>query len=629
MSNNYELTYRSNKGSPLTSEELDSNFRKIKTGHDATQVDITKLEQNTNSQKNQISGLAVQLSQFEGRVSTLRVDVDKLIDEGLNNITVKVDLENYYNKSEVDQRISELDAQNLQLNGTLLSISNGNSVDLSSIDTDSQTLTLTGNTLQISGGNSVDLSGTGGGLNPDSYYTKTEVDDRIFSRDYNDLTNKPTIPVVPTNVSAFTNDAGYLTEHQDLSLYALKTELFSGDYNDLTNKPYTPTQELISEIQTDISTNKNDIFDLKIAVAELGGRIPIPTPQITITPSVSTVNEVGEVSNQVVTFIVTTANTYEQDTINWSISGTNINTDDFSSVTLSSGGNTPTELDISSLSGTISNPTLTHELQVTIARDETSEGGNEVFVLNIAISRENQDTVTENRSVTIIDNSTDSVIKAVSWPGPAPSGPPTLFDHLRNTAEANMWAQDFDLSALKITSTEEAQIISDALSEDYTSMIDLGFKYEDIEEVVTLSVPEIVTYMNGLVDTMFGSGDTLIIDDGVSIFGTYDSDTLELRSSTNRLYIRNESPAFTGVIYSETYNLPDLRAVAETEVDKFLENFDWVGKGFSVPTEEQLGQIKDVIMAFIDVILPIAINVSAAMSTTLNLYGYRKLTPGS
>lgn len=37
-----------------------------------------------------------------------------------------------------------------------------------------------------------------------------------FSGNYNDLTNKPTIPTVPTKVSAFTNDAGYLTEHQPL-----------------------------------------------------------------------------------------------------------------------------------------------------------------------------------------------------------------------------------------------------------------------------------------------------------------------------------------------------------------------------------------------------------------------------
>lgn len=39
------------------------------------------------------------------------------------------------------------------------------------------------------------------------------------------IKNKPTIPTVPTDVSAFTNDAGYLTGHQDLSSYALKSEI--------------------------------------------------------------------------------------------------------------------------------------------------------------------------------------------------------------------------------------------------------------------------------------------------------------------------------------------------------------------------------------------------------------------
>ena len=37
----------------------------------------------------------------------------------------------------------------------------------------------------------------------------------LFSGSYNDLTHKP------TNISAFTNDAGYLTQHQDLTNYAL------------------------------------------------------------------------------------------------------------------------------------------------------------------------------------------------------------------------------------------------------------------------------------------------------------------------------------------------------------------------------------------------------------------------
>lgn len=69
------------------------------------------------------------------------------------------------------------------------------------------------------------------------YYSKTQVDNLVApkansadlasvatSGSYNDLTNQPTIPVVPTNVSAFDNDAGYLTEHQSLSNYYQKDE---------------------------------------------------------------------------------------------------------------------------------------------------------------------------------------------------------------------------------------------------------------------------------------------------------------------------------------------------------------------------------------------------------------------
>ena len=74
------------------------------------------------------------------------------------------------------------------------------------------------------------------------------------SGDYDDLSNKPTIPTVPTNVSAFTNDAAYLnytgaaqlfydktSADQLLALKAnsadLATVATSGDYDDLSNKP--------------------------------------------------------------------------------------------------------------------------------------------------------------------------------------------------------------------------------------------------------------------------------------------------------------------------------------------------------------------------------------------------------
>lgn len=49
------------------------------------------------------------------------------------------------------------------------------------------------------------------------YAESSDLSTVATSGDYDDLTNKPTIPVVPTNVSAFTNDAGYLTSHQDIS----------------------------------------------------------------------------------------------------------------------------------------------------------------------------------------------------------------------------------------------------------------------------------------------------------------------------------------------------------------------------------------------------------------------------
>lgn len=64
------------------------------------------------------------------------------------------------------------------------------------------------------------------------------------SGSYADLTNKPTIPTVPTKVSAFENDKGYLTSHQSLEAYATKASLAtvatSGKYADLSGTPTIP-----------------------------------------------------------------------------------------------------------------------------------------------------------------------------------------------------------------------------------------------------------------------------------------------------------------------------------------------------------------------------------------------------
>lgn len=77
-----------------------------------------------------------------------------------------------------------------------------------------------------------------------NYYTKSEVDGKI--------------PTVPTKVSAFDNDAGYLTTHQDLSGYALKSEI-----------PDVSGYALKSEIP-DVSTYQTEAQVKALITAELG-----------------------------------------------------------------------------------------------------------------------------------------------------------------------------------------------------------------------------------------------------------------------------------------------------------------------------------------------------------------------
>ncbi len=80
-------------------------------------------------------------------------------------------------------------------------------------------------------------------------YTETDPQYNAWNKDYNDLINKPTIPTVPTYVSAFTNDAGYLTNYTETDP---QFNAWDKDYNDLTNKPTIPT------VPTNVSTFTND-----------------------------------------------------------------------------------------------------------------------------------------------------------------------------------------------------------------------------------------------------------------------------------------------------------------------------------------------------------------------------------
>lgn len=118
----------------------------------------------------------------------------------------------------------------LTLSNRILTLTDGaaiSSVDLSTIKGDDGPRGPQGPAGIVTDGNaSLDMS---------DYYNKSEVDTLISNVDV-DLTGYATenyvkqriaaidMPTVPTNVSAFTNDAGYLTEHQSLENYYTKTQ---------------------------------------------------------------------------------------------------------------------------------------------------------------------------------------------------------------------------------------------------------------------------------------------------------------------------------------------------------------------------------------------------------------------
>ena len=96
---------------------------------------------------------------------------------------------------------------------------------------------------------------------PDEYVTETELDAKGYLTEHQSLADyakKSDIPDVSGFLTSIPDEyvteaeldaKGYLTEHQSLAEYAKKSELFSKDYNDLTNKPTIPSVEGLASTQ--------------------------------------------------------------------------------------------------------------------------------------------------------------------------------------------------------------------------------------------------------------------------------------------------------------------------------------------------------------------------------------------
>lgn len=105
-----------------------------------------------------------------------------------------------------------------------------------------------------------------------------------FSGDYNDLTNKPTIPTVPTSNTAFTNDAGYITSSalngyatEDYVTASTSTKLdvstfetYSGNVESALNGKQ-PIGDYVTSSQMSAFTYDKQTIDEKISEGGGGG----------------------------------------------------------------------------------------------------------------------------------------------------------------------------------------------------------------------------------------------------------------------------------------------------------------------------------------------------------------------
>ena len=93
---------------------------------------------------------------------------------------------------------------------------------------------------QVSNGDVLAISGAG---TPNYKWTKTHLGAAAYTNDYDDLTNKPTIPAAQVN-SDWNSVSGV---SEILNKPTLATVATSGDYTDLTNKPTIPAAQVNSD----------------------------------------------------------------------------------------------------------------------------------------------------------------------------------------------------------------------------------------------------------------------------------------------------------------------------------------------------------------------------------------------
>ena len=217
------------------------------------------------------------ISKGDSKLPVSLIDSNGHVASKVDGTTITIDESGVVKGIPVDDALSEISTNPLQnkvIAGELKSIKSKIGTDESAIK--QNTSNITSNTKRIEANETAisTLNGTGNGSvkkavsdgiaevvanAPEDFDTLKEMSDWISTHETSasamnsqiqdnkkaittlqtDKADKTEIPTVPTNVSEFTNDAGYLTEHQDISNLVVKEEGKGLSSNDYTSEEKT------------------------------------------------------------------------------------------------------------------------------------------------------------------------------------------------------------------------------------------------------------------------------------------------------------------------------------------------------------------------------------------------------
>lgn len=177
-------------------------------------------------------------------------------------LVLKADASNVYTKEEIDTKLTAT----YRFKGSVQTYADLPTTDLTVGDV--YNIVEADPTHGIEAGDNVAWTGTewdrlGGNVDLSAYYTSAQTDTLLDGKqNVGDYALRSELPVVPTNVSAFTNDAGYLTQHQDIS--GKQDVLTPGTGIDITNNVISYTGPSLT--WGNIAGTLTDQTDLKEAL---------------------------------------------------------------------------------------------------------------------------------------------------------------------------------------------------------------------------------------------------------------------------------------------------------------------------------------------------------------------------